>query len=144
MILQNFRLYKPVTVKPEAPVAEAAGLLEAEKIHALFVVQEGKPTGFVTWQHIGAGTVKKGFDQKTATVRTVMGQMPLVLNESQDLREALVAVQNKPENYFPVVNAQGTLTGILALDDVRGFFKGNIEKAYDQLEESQLVAAPVA
>ena len=144
MILQNFRLYKPVTVKPETQVAEADNLLVSEKTHALFVVQEGKPTGYLTWQHIGVGVAKNGLDPKTATVRTIMGQMPLALKATQDLREALDSVQDKPENYFPVIDAKGTLTGILGLDDVRGFFKGNIDKAYDLVEEGQLVAAPVA
>jgi len=136
-----------VTVTPETPLRDAAGLLVEHKISGVPVVTlEGEVVGVLSEADIlvkaGGATSRNrllgwlldpdlGVEEKirAETVREAMSAPPLVVSPSRPVFEAARLMVSENVNRLPVVE-DGTLVGILTRADiVRAFTRTDAELA---------------
>lgn len=110
-----------VTVDTSADCVAIAKLMRDEHVGFLVVVQEGdprrKPLGVVTDRDLVLQVCARDVDLRGVTAADVMSRDPLIAREGDDLNDLMQAMQMAGFRRVPVVNANGALTGIIAMDD---------------------------
>jgi CBS domain-containing protein len=111
-----------VTV-PDQALAEAARTMREFSVGALVVVeandeQQRRPVGMLTDRDIIRGQLLKAADLHCLVVRDVMSPCPLVLSADTELFEAIEALNARGVRRAPIVNAAGSLAGVISLDDL--------------------------
>ena len=111
-----------VTVAPGTSVAEAAALMRKHHVGSVVIVEDQAgaqiPTGIVTDRDIVVEVVAACLDASALAVGEIV-QRPLVTITSEATCSQVVREMSiQGVRRLPVVNADGTLAGIVALDDV--------------------------
>lgn len=103
-------------------LAEAARLMREHHVGSLIVVDEGPkgrvPAGILTDRDITVGVLAKDVDPRTLRVGEVMSREIITVREQDDVLDALHLMRARGVRRVPVSGADGTLVGILSLDDV--------------------------
>src|SRR6185312_11136781 len=108
----------PRTVEPDAPVVEAAKLMQQEDVGIAPVVEGGRLVGTITDRDIAVRVVAEGKDPRSTKVRDVASQELVTVDPQQDLDEALRLMAKHQVRRLPVVEEDGELVGIVAQADV--------------------------
>lgn len=109
---------KPVvTVTAETPIREAARLMHDKNIGAVVVVNGGRPGGILTDRDVAMAVAVDG-KRPSAHVGEVMHANPAVIQEDQGVFDAVKMLAERGVRRLPVVDTQGRLAGIIALDDL--------------------------
>lgn len=111
-----------VIVTEDTSIREAADLMRTHSVGTLVVVKEedrGRvPVGLLTDRDIVVELLAEGVDLESVCVGDVMSYELLAVPEQADLLETVKQMRSKGVRRVPVVDQDGTLTGILALDDL--------------------------
>ncbi len=124
MSLRNLCRKDVVSVKPGTMVNEVARLMEEKNIGSVVVQNvivsgEKEKFGIVTDRDIALRVVGKNLDPTKTPIDDVTTQNSvLTLSENLGLFEALEQVRESAVRRFPIVDADGNLTGIITLDDI--------------------------
>jgi CBS domain-containing protein len=106
----------------EDTVAQAAHIMREKHVGAIIVTkgskQGDKPIGVVTDRDIALSVVAPELDARTITAGDIAQRGLVTAKEDDDLFAALKRMRSKGVRRLPVVNAQGKVTGLLALDDI--------------------------
>ena len=109
-------------VQRDTTVQEAAQLMRQHHVGALVVVQEvsgkRKPVGLVTDRDLVVEVLATQLDAGTITVGDIMLPELVTVPESSGVFEAIQFMRAKAVRRLPVVDGQGALIGIVALDDL--------------------------
>lgn len=109
---------KPVvTLAAEAPISEAARLMHDRKVGTVVIVDGSRPRGIVTDRDIAVAVAADG-KRPSAHVGEIMHAHPAVIREDQGIFDAMKMLSEHGVRRLPVVDGQGRLTGIIALDDI--------------------------
>ncbi len=113
-------LRRPVaTLPPDATCAEAAALLRDENIGCVVVADaDGRPTGLVTDRDLVVRVMAAGRDPEKLALRQIMSGEPVFLGDERGLGHVVATMRDQGVRRIPVVDAQGRLEGLLALDDL--------------------------
>jgi len=107
-----------VSVPPETPIYDVAGIMAEQNVGSVVVVEDKKPVGIVTDRDITVRVTAAALDPKGIPVRAVMTADLLALPDSTGLYEALEAIRKKGVRRVPVTDEGGSLVGIITVDDV--------------------------
>lgn len=111
-----------VVARRDTGLVEAARLMREHHVGSVVVIQEepaGRvPVGVLTDRDIVVAAVAKEMDPAKLTVGDVMSAGALVLREQDGVADALRVMRQKGVRRLPVVKNDGTLAGVLAIDDV--------------------------
>lgn len=107
-----------VSVPPETPVYDVAGIMAEQNVGSVVVVEGKKPVGIVTDRDITVRVTAAALDPKAIPVRAVMTADLLALPASTGLYEALEAIRKKGVRRVPVTDEGGSLVGIITVDDI--------------------------
>lgn len=111
-----------VVVKQEADAGDAARLMREFHVGDLVVVEHrGKmsvPIGIITDRDLVIEVLAQGVDVSSVSVGDLMGQPLETAKEDDDLLDTLHRMRSKGLRRMPVINTEGGLEGILAVDDV--------------------------
>jgi CBS domain-containing protein len=117
-----------VAISAGADIVEASRLMREEHVGFLVVYATGdelrRPIGVVTDRDLVLQVMARGVDPTSVTVGDVMTGRPLIASESDDLTDVLQAMRLAGIRRVPVVDARGSLQGIIALDDVLDLITG--------------------
>jgi len=127
----------PATVGQDDTIAVAHRLFESGDIHHLPVVDNGLLVGIVSSSDLfkfhlldgGAASVS------TATVRQVMEPNPVALSSGASLRDAAIRLSVGGYHALPVVEADGTLLGIVTTGDLVGHLLEQIPQGDGSLRD---------
>jgi len=101
--------------------SEAAQLMREEHVGDLVVVDEKSgrriPVGIVTDRDLVVEIIARGVDPNAVTVGDVMGTDLVTARETDDIYDTMQRMRAKGVRRIPVVNADGALVGIVAVDD---------------------------
>jgi CBS domain-containing protein len=106
--------------------AQAARLMREHHVGSLVVVEEpaapGVPVGMVTDRDLAVGVMALGLDPEKTLVEAAMRPRIALVRESEGLGRAIALMRAQGVRRLPVVDAGGTLVGILAADDLIELF----------------------
>jgi CBS domain-containing protein len=117
-------LYTPNarTAYKDDPLAEAARAMCNAHIGALVVVDRAdpqrRPIGILTDRDIVRGELGRSADLFCLTVGEVMTPDPLLLPAALESAEAIDALNRRAVRRAPVIDASGSLVGMVTLDDL--------------------------
>jgi CBS domain-containing protein len=113
-----------VFAQAQMGVAEAARLMREHHVGSLVIVEQGPRgrvvVGMLTDRDIVTAIVAKEVDPTLVRVGDVMSRDPLTAREADSVLDVLTGMRRRGVRRVPVLDAQGVLLGILAIDDVLG------------------------
>ena len=122
MPIGNIRTREVVVAKRGTTVSEAARLMRSHHVGDVVVVDEvdGRkvPCGIVTDRDIVIGLVAQGLDPDTIQVGDLMMTGIVVGRELDGVADTLEIMRVKAVRRMPIVDALGTLVGIVTADDL--------------------------
>jgi signal-transduction protein with cAMP-binding, CBS, and nucleotidyltransferase domain len=116
MNVADVALRPPVTIRPEATIAEAARLMASAGVGALVVIETEHPVGIVTDRDLVIRALAKHVPDD-GRIDSVMSTNVVAVEGSSDIREAMRAFSHHAVRRLPVITA-GRVMGMLTVDDV--------------------------
>ena len=117
-----------VTAQPDAPLTEVAERLESEDVGAVVLVEDEEPAGLVTDRKIALSIDE--FDNPSETTAEEIATDDLVTGTTTlTVFEVLNRMNDDDIRRLPVVDEDGTLEGIVTLDDLLVLLATELEKA---------------
>jgi CBS domain-containing protein len=120
------------------PLDQAARLMRDQHVGSLVVIDESAagrvPVGMITDRDIVVAVVAKDLDPRTLTVGDIMAADVVVARESDSEFEVLRLMRRRGIRRVAVVAADGTLAGLVTLDDLLGLLAeelGNLARAVE-------------
>lgn len=111
-----------VTVKHDASLVECAKIMHDDHVGSLVVVESRGdhriPVGMLTDRDIAIEAVAFALDTSTITAGDIMAQPIITARSDEDLMAVLTKMRKHGIRRIPIVTADGSLTGILAADDI--------------------------
>jgi CBS domain-containing protein len=111
-----------IVVKPDATVVDAMRLMKSYHVGDLVVVEDRKdarvPIGIVTDRDIALCIADKAARLPSLRIADVMSHNLITSTDDESLAEALRKMRSFGIRRLPIVNAEGTLQGIVTFDDV--------------------------
>ncbi|MEK6551583.1 MAG: CBS domain-containing protein [Pseudomonadota bacterium] len=111
-----------VVVERNASVSQAARLMRDFHVGDLVVVetQDGRrrPVGILTDRDIVVGVLARDVDAASVAVQDVMGGELITATEDESLPDVVKRMRAAGVRRLPVVDREGTLVGILTVDDL--------------------------
>jgi CBS domain-containing protein len=126
-----------VTVGRETTLADCARTMRDRHAGSVVVVDEVVPPqaiGIVTDRDIVLEVIAPGLDANVITAGDVMAAPLATVAEEDDVLDVLARMREHGARRLPVCDADGRLTGIVALDDI-------LEMCAEQLEAAAHVVA---
>ena len=103
-------------------VDEAARLMREQHLGCLVVTDDMKigrvPVGMLTDRDIVTAIVAKGLEPRRLHAEDVMSAEPAVAHADDSVLDVRAAMRRKGVRRLPVLDTQGVLLDVLALDDV--------------------------
>ena len=111
------------TAIPDETLRQAARRMAARNVGTLVILDSlGRPSGLVSDRDLMLQVLVEERNPDTTTVSEVMSTPVAAVHEHADVDDALREMAACRVRRMPVVDDAGKLAGILALDDVLGFF----------------------
>lgn len=112
-----------VVATRDTPIADAARLMRQHHVGTVVIVEKTNgnrrlPLGIITDRDIVVEIVATELDPKTLTVGDITEQELVTARESEGLLEAMEIMRYKGVRRLPIVDANGQLVGIVAIDDL--------------------------
>jgi CBS domain-containing protein len=107
----------PVTISPGQSIRQAAEKMTAEKVSCLPVVNGGKLLGMVTDRDLRQRCIAAGIDSGEK-VSTIMSDKLLTIRGDTPAFEALLEMTRHHIHHLPLVDAEGSLHGIISASDI--------------------------
>jgi CBS domain-containing protein len=123
MKVRDFCSRTVAVIEPKASLREAASLMRDAHVGALIVTERKggvtRPVGVITDRDIVVAVVAvPGARPEGIRVGDAMSAEPRVARDDDGLAEAVKAMSEGAVRRLPVVTADGSLFGVLTLDDV--------------------------
>jgi CBS domain-containing protein len=120
--IRDIAVHQPVTARVNESIGTCARRMHDEHVGCLVIVEQNDdsefPVGMLTDRDIAIEVVAFGLDPATMTAGDVMSEKPAVVEEDDDLLDALAHMRERGVRRLPVVRPDGALTGMLALDNL--------------------------
>jgi CBS domain-containing protein len=116
MSLESLCRREIICVRTSDKVIDATRLMEEKNV----VVSEDKPVGIMTDRDVMIRLVNKGLDPEKTSVSDIMSVEIITLNQNTGLYDALEQIKESKSSVrrFPIVDENGSIKGIITLDDV--------------------------
>jgi CBS domain-containing protein len=122
MPIGSIRTREVVVTPRSAKVSEAAQLMRKHHVGDVVVVDElGQrqvPCGIVTDRDIVVSVVAQGVDPESVAVGDLMSTEIVVGRETDGVADTLQVMRTKGVRRLPIVDAIGSLVGIITADDL--------------------------
>jgi CBS domain-containing protein len=120
--IRDVAVHEPVTARPTDSIGTCARRMHDEHVGCLVIVEDNDgeefPVGILTDRDIAIEVVAFGLDPATMTAGDVMSEKPVLVEEDDDLLDALARMRERGVRRLPVVRPDGALSGMLALDNL--------------------------
>jgi len=108
---------------PGMALNEAARLMREHNVGALVVVEQQSPedrivVGMLTDRDIAMAVVAAGRDPHGLRVGDIMSKEVVTAREQDSVLDVLATMRRKRVRRIPITGPQGTLIGIVAVDDI--------------------------
>lgn len=115
----------PIACSRDESIQGAALLMRTHHVGDVIVVDqpdgERIPVGIVTDRDIVVSVIALGLDPASLLVGDIMSDDLLSCSENDDVYETIERMRQRGIRRMPVLNAHGSLSGIVSVDDLLGF-----------------------
>jgi CBS domain-containing protein len=122
MTISEFCRHLVVCATPEATVTEAAALMRQHHVGAIVICEQraGKeiPVGIVTDRDIVIEVIAPGVNPSSLRLRDLRLAPLVTIEENASYAQTVAKMSVEGVRRMPVVKTDGTLAGIITLDDV--------------------------
>ncbi|WP_049923684.1 CBS domain-containing protein [Halopiger djelfimassiliensis] len=122
-----------VTASPDDELESITERLESENVGALVVTEDEEPVGIVT-DRDAALVIHERDDVASVSVDEIMTEDPATIHEDEDPIAISRAINEHHVRRFPIVDDDGTLTGIATLDDLIATIGEELDNVVDTIE----------
>ncbi|MBK1716520.1 putative nucleotidyltransferase substrate binding domain-containing protein [Thiocystis violacea] len=126
-----------VTCEQEAPLVEIAATMRAHNISSVVIHADGKPVGMVTDRDLRNKVVAEGLNPREHQARDIMNSPLVTIREDDYLFEALYLMGRRRIHRLCVVDAEGTLRGILTDSDALRLQSRSPQQLMKEIEEAE-------
>ncbi|MFC6905126.1 CBS domain-containing protein [Halalkalicoccus tibetensis] len=141
MPVQDIAQEDVVTVERDAEASEVARTMDDERVGAVVVVEDDEPAGIVTDRTLGL-SVGQEDDPASLTAEDLMSEDPETVAADAEAYELAVQFGEAKVRRLPVVDDDGSLAGIVSLDDVIATSAEELEEAAKVIEAQSPGYAP--
>lgn len=122
-----------VTAQPDTPVPTLSGMMEEEDVGSVIIADDNEPVGIITDRKIALQLQERGEleDQSAADIMT--GDLRTGTT-SMTVFDVLDQMSEANIRRFPIVDEDGTLEGIVTLDDLLVLLGTEMEKATEIIQ----------
>ena len=117
MALSDLITRKPVTAKPKDSLAQVGALMERENVGAIVITEGKRPVGIVTDRDL-ALAMSVHAKSLQEHVQNVMTAPVTTIGNQDGVFKATQLIMDRAVRRLPVVDKNGDLVGLLALDDL--------------------------
>ncbi len=117
-----------VTAEPDTPIPTLSAKMEQDDVGSVVIVDDDKPVGVVTDRTI-ALLLQETEDVTEATARDIMPDDLTTGTTMLTVKEALQQMKDADIRRLPIVDEDGTLEGIVTLDDMLVLLSTELEMA---------------
>jgi CBS domain-containing protein len=111
-----------VSAPVSAPLSDVAALMRQERVGMVIVTHTvgGEPlvSGVITDRDIVRAQLERTADFAALSTAEIMTRDPLLLHEDDDIEHALQKMRAYSVRRAPVLDARGSLVGVLSVDDL--------------------------
>jgi CBS domain-containing protein len=125
----------PVTTSPDASVLEATRLMNRERIGSLLVIRAGRLVGIFTERDVLERVVVEMRSPALTAVGEVMTDAVVCCKPSTPVEEVGDLMHHRRIRHVPVVDADGTVMGLVSIGDLNAHRFNNCEVALHQVED---------
>jgi CBS domain-containing protein len=118
MKVRDMMTKETLSVSPQTPVIEAAGLMRLHDIGVVPVLDGSRIVGMLTDRDIVLQVVADGDDPRTTPVSEAMSMGSISVFEDQEVEEATALMRKYKIRRLPVLNRQSKWVGILSIGDI--------------------------
>jgi CBS domain-containing protein len=105
------------SVAPDTTVVDAVNAMNAHRLGAVLVVEQGEPVGIFTERDVLRRVVTPGLPPASTLVGDVMTREVIVVTPTTTVEEAMAIVTEKRCRHLPVVE-QDRVTGMISIGDL--------------------------
>ncbi|MFC7215784.1 CBS domain-containing protein [Saliphagus sp. GCM10025334] len=122
-----------ITESRDSTLADVTEKLDSEGVGAVVVTEDNSPVGIVT-DRDAALAIHQNDDVADLSVEEVMAEDPATIREDEEAIEISRAIDEHNVRRFPVVDENGSLTGIVTLDDLVATIGEQLENVAETIE----------
>lgn len=105
-------------VSPDTSVFEALQLMADKNIGAVLVVEKGKLVGIFSERDYARKVILKGKTSRDTRVREIMTPEVVCMKPEQSIEECMGVMTQRRIRHTPVLNENGSVTGVISIGDV--------------------------
>lgn len=122
-----------VTARPDAPVASVVAQMAEEQVGSVVITEDERPVGIVTDRTI-ALALETTPDVSDREIRELVGEELVTGSTDMSVFDVLQVLGDNGIRRLPIVEEDGTLSGIVTLDDVVVLLSTELANATDVIE----------
>jgi CBS domain-containing protein len=107
-----------VTASSDQSAGNLATLMKEENVGSVVIVENRRPVGIVTDRDLTVKVLKERADPREVTASDVMTPGPVTAGMDDGVFAVIRAMRDAPARRMPVVADDGTIAGIITLDDL--------------------------
>jgi CBS domain-containing protein len=134
MTVQDLIIEGVETAGPSATVETLAMRMEEAKVGSIVIEEGMEPIGIVTDRDIAVRVDARDRDARDVMATDVMTEDPATVRANAGLFEVTQVMREHSVRRMPVVNDEGTLVGIITLDDVMALLTTELENLASVIE----------
>ena len=136
MSLERFTRRELVTVTPDSSAEDVARIMRARHVGAIIVVENGRPLGIVTDRDLVVRLLADGWTH-SAPVRAVMTRELILAHVDDAIDHAFFTMRKYGIRRLPIVDASGSLIGMVALDDLLVLLGGEVSSVVETVLDNR-------
>jgi len=118
MTIRNLVRTDIVTASSDQSAGNLATLMKEENVGSVVIVEERRPVGIVTDRDLTVKVLEERADPREVTAGDVMTPGPVTAGMDDGVFDVIRAMRDAPARRMPVVSEDGTIAGIITLDDL--------------------------
>ena len=142
MTLADCCVKSVVTVSPKTTVDEVARLMKERNVGSVIVTYNRMPVGIITDRDLILRVMAEGKEPDQVKAEDVMTKDLAIVKGDTGIFEAIEFITQKGVRRIPIVKPDGTLIGIITLDDVIRMIGREMSRVADVIERETPTIQP--
>jgi predicted transcriptional regulator len=135
MAVRDFMSREITSLPRYASALDAIKFMTDMNVGSVVVDEEGRGAGIVTDRDIITKVMAEGRVVQKIQLSEIMSTPLFTVNEDEDILEVTHLMSEHSVRRFPVVNANGKMTGFIALDDILMFLGDEMQHIASALKK---------